>query len=92
MAQPPQGVPQQPMGGGFSQIIPVLERFAGTSEPDPLTKMFMEAVIKSGLENMYMGSALMKAYVMKVAPSEFADAMKSVETKMETVKGSTEKS
>lgn len=80
------GSPQQGagLGGILREIAPYLKDSGGS---DPMMKMFMQEVFKAGLESMFMGSALMKTYVQKVAPEQFAEAMRSVEEKAKAVAG-----
>ena len=82
----PQGTPQAPQqgggGGGLREAIRDIAPFLGSSEPDPLTKMFMQQVMRTGLESMALGNVLMKTYVLKVAPAEYAEAMRSVDKTM----------
>ena len=82
---PQQGTPQQGGGGGLGDLVK-LAPLLGGSEPDPMTKIFMEAVFKAGLENMFMGGALIKTFVSKTAPELFAKAMRETETTVSRVK------
>jgi len=78
-------VPQQSQGlGQLAQLLPLL---SGSSEPDPMTKAFMQAVFNAGIENMFMGSALVKTIVTKVAPEMYAEAIKKAGETIKTGTG-----
>ena len=78
----PQAPPQGGGGGGGGMMERIIAGALTTSEPDPLTKMFMQQVMRTGLESMALGNVLMKTYVLKVAPAEYAEAMRSVDKTM----------
>ena len=89
MPQAPQQVPQQRMGRGGGLLEGILEKaiLGGGVSENPMMKLFMEQVIKSGLESMNMGNILMKTYVQRVAPGEFAKAIQEAEETAKKIAG-----
>ena len=85
-AMPQQQTPQQGAGGGGFSLGQVLPQILGSSEPDPMTKIFMEAVFRAGLENMFMGGALIKTFVSKTAPELFTKAMEATDATVKRAK------
>jgi len=70
----PAGSPQQ--GGGLvEQIVMKGLNMATGPETNPMMQAFMQAVFNAGIENMFMGSAMVKTMVAKVAPEMYAEAM-----------------
>lgn len=69
--QPPSG-----QGGEGISLESLLPKILGGSEPDPMMKVLQEQIVRAGIENMFMGSALVKTMIAKVAPEMYTEAMK----------------
>lgn len=82
-------MPAQGMGMDRQFFKNMLMRavMGGGESENPMTKVFMEQVMRAGLESMFMGNALMKIFVQKTAPEMFATAMRESEETFKRVRG-----